>query len=311
MKQLKSDLDCPIDQFLYWSDNTTVLRQIHSRTCRFEVYQANRLGEILEENGPGPGVWRYVLTDQNPADDACTGIDTAILTPNHRWLSGPSFLRDSPDTWPVFPSNVPLELDASSPGVRSVGWVGAITTEPSLVVLVVVDLVLVVVDLVLVLVDRLIARSSFLLSLCRTLAWIFRYARRFVNRWSTDPTQLKVQPAVTGPFLSVSEILTARHHLIRVAQETEFFAEIKDVEEGRPVRRTSRLLKASPFIDHHGLLRVGGRLRLTSPSHTAKKSPGNQADRPSTARRNGSRFGSPDSRKTNRGVLYTRSSKPN
>lgn len=73
MKQLKSDLDCPIDQFLYWSDNTTVLRQIHFRTCRFEVYQANRLGEILEENGPVPSVWRYVPTDQNPADDAFRG----------------------------------------------------------------------------------------------------------------------------------------------------------------------------------------------------------------------------------------------
>ena len=57
VKQVKFDLTADkrlsIDEEFYWSDNTTVLRQIYSRICRFETYQANLPGTILEKEGPG------------------------------------------------------------------------------------------------------------------------------------------------------------------------------------------------------------------------------------------------------------------
>lgn len=119
MKQVKQDLVLPIDGECYWSDNTTVLYQIHSRNGKFEVYQSNRLCEILEENGPDAAVWRYVPTDENPSDDDCRGIDGSTLTAKHRFYTGPPYLSQSVDTWPTFPGNVLLELDASSPSVQS------------------------------------------------------------------------------------------------------------------------------------------------------------------------------------------------
>ena len=255
VKQVKSDLTADgrmtINDQRYWSDNTTVLRQIYSRNCRFETYQANRLGTILEKEGPGSKAWRYVPTTENPADDCCRGIDASTLSTSHRWWTGPDFLRLAPVNWPSFPGNVPLELDASSPGVRSIGWAGAIIESNGI--------------------EQLIERSSSILSLCRTVAWIHRFIQRCRAKKPISAVATTVSPSLTDHLpstnepqdepLSVAEIRSGRLTLILTAQKAVFLEEIRDIQEGRSIRNTSRLLPASPFIDRQGLLRVGGRLQ--------------------------------------------------
>lgn len=51
--------------------------------------------------------WRYVDTNQNPADDLTRGLHLAALTQPHRWSCGPNFLYQQPDEWPLTP--VPSE----------------------------------------------------------------------------------------------------------------------------------------------------------------------------------------------------------
>ena len=96
-----------------------------------------------------------------------TGLDASSLSQTHRWFTGPPYLLQSAETWPYFPGNIPLELDTSSPGVRSIGWAGAIIELSPI--------------------QQLIECSSSILSLCRTIGWI----RRFVNRCrpQKQPTQ--------------------------------------------------------------------------------------------------------------------------
>ena len=44
---ISKEIRFKIDQTIYWSDSTTVLRWIYSPHYRFHVYVGNRIGEIL------------------------------------------------------------------------------------------------------------------------------------------------------------------------------------------------------------------------------------------------------------------------
>ncbi len=55
----------------------------------FYVYVSNRVQRIRRSSNPEQ--WRYVPTDQNPADHATRFVPAAHLQ-NTNWLSGPKFL---------------------------------------------------------------------------------------------------------------------------------------------------------------------------------------------------------------------------
>lgn len=71
---LIKELSVPIHQVTLWSDSTTVLTWICSESCRYKVFVANRITEILEHTTPEQ--WRYVDTGNNPADDITRGERT-------------------------------------------------------------------------------------------------------------------------------------------------------------------------------------------------------------------------------------------
>ena len=47
-----------------------------------------------------PDVWKYVPTDQNPADIASRGCKASKLKEDKKWWEGPDFLKRSSDCWP-------------------------------------------------------------------------------------------------------------------------------------------------------------------------------------------------------------------
>jgi hypothetical protein len=69
--QVRQEHDNVFESTTYWSDSTTVLSWINSRTCRFNNYVGNRIGEILESSAATQ--WKYVPSLVNPADDASRG----------------------------------------------------------------------------------------------------------------------------------------------------------------------------------------------------------------------------------------------
>jgi len=52
------ELDYDIKKVTFYVDSQTVLRWIHSRTCKFEVFVHNRVGKILRNTKRTQ--WRYV-----------------------------------------------------------------------------------------------------------------------------------------------------------------------------------------------------------------------------------------------------------
>lgn len=56
---------------MFWSDSTVVLTWLQSESCRYKVFVANCITEILDLTSPDQ--WRYVETCHNPADDITRG----------------------------------------------------------------------------------------------------------------------------------------------------------------------------------------------------------------------------------------------
>ncbi len=95
---IKKEHDWTFDKVFLWSDSTTVLQWIRSSHKKHPVFVANRLGEILESTSVDQ--WRYVPTDQNPADCGTRGLTVEELNKSH-WISGPRFLLKNEKKWPA------------------------------------------------------------------------------------------------------------------------------------------------------------------------------------------------------------------
>jgi hypothetical protein len=97
---LVNELDDKPDLIKYHTDSTTVLRYISSDQRRFHTFVANRVQAIREISDVNQ--WRYVATQDNPADEASRGVD-AIHLKQSCWLNGPSFLWNTEENWPDQP----------------------------------------------------------------------------------------------------------------------------------------------------------------------------------------------------------------
>lgn len=84
-----------IDQRFFWTDSKDVLFWINSPHRRYRQFVALRVNELLDKTKESE--WRFVPTQDNAADDA-TKIKPST---SPRWLSGPPFLYQDSETWPV------------------------------------------------------------------------------------------------------------------------------------------------------------------------------------------------------------------
>lgn len=209
-----------------WTDSTTVLRWIYSRTCRYHIYVAHRVAEIIDQVGPKR--WRYVPTAENPADDCSRGLNT--LTAEHRHFVGPDFLKKKPEEWPEFPDQHRLEPDHEDPEVRSTGWVGLHT-------------------------QKVANAIDLLMSRCSDATKMERVAGRIL-RWKPPGRPNRGVPL----SLSVDEIRRGHNALVRAVQKECFAEEMRDLKEDRPLKKDSDLRTLTPFLGDDGLLRVGGRI---------------------------------------------------
>jgi hypothetical protein len=204
--QVRQEHDNVFESTTYWSDSTTVLSWINSRTCRFNNYVGNRIGEILESSAATQ--WKYVPSLVNPADDASRGIDPAEFTIQHRWFSDPEFLSTSVD-WPRSPTLPPL--DESDPEIREVTWVGLIQRESDPI-------------------DKLIENKSRILIIINTIGYIFRFLPN--ARIPRDRQSERRMDALT-----CEEIEAARSFLLRRVQRNVYQAEVDDLRAGRQIER--------------------------------------------------------------------------
>ena len=88
--------DYPINEIHGWVDSTTVLFWLRDQG-RWTQFVRNRTRAIQEKDFI---MWRYVPTEQNPADMGSRGVSPLKLGEN--WTEGPGWLSDK-DQWPEQP----------------------------------------------------------------------------------------------------------------------------------------------------------------------------------------------------------------
>lgn len=81
-----------------WSDSMVTLGWLNGSPHRWKTCVANRVSEVqsikVEE-------WRYVKSEDNPADCATRGVMPGELGKHHLWWTGPTWLKEDPTSWEI------------------------------------------------------------------------------------------------------------------------------------------------------------------------------------------------------------------
>ena len=247
-QEVTRSLDVEVDDVIFWSDSTTVLKYVNNETTRYHVFVANRLAAI--HDGSKKQQWRYVPSNDNPADQVTRGgrCDTAT------WSRGPEFLWKTPEHWPQHPDvgEVPVgDPEVKAQKVRSSAVRTAKETS----------------ERELAPVQKLIKHYSTWTRLRRAVAWI-RRVLQFLKKKTHTGEEMRTESEEKAE-LTMEDLKDAERCIVQHVQRTSFRQELEDLEAGRHVRLSSRIVKLSPYLEE-GCLRVGGRLENSALSWAAK-----------------------------------------
>ena len=259
------EIDLKISDVIYYTDSKVVLGYITNESRRFYVYVANRVELIRSMSTPEQ--WRYVETDLNPADLATRGVPSSKLMETS-WLVGPEFLRKPERT---LPTNEMFALVASDPEVRKAVFSASVSTqeeeEPDLGA------------------ERFKKFSS-LKSLQRALANLIVIVREFKHRRDVKAERVNLRSKVrnTRDKLrppTVEEWDQALRVIISSTQREAFSGLLSDTRKepelpreiqgsAKKALKGSQLYHLDLFLDSHGILHVGGRLRRAQMEYNEK-----------------------------------------
>ena len=255
---LNNALDIPIDETCFYSDSQAVLGYLSNTTRRFFVYVSNRVARVLSSSTASQ--WFFVPGENNPADLGTRSLEAHKLNES-TWLKGPDslFFNKNIHSNPVLVS----ERDASSdnrvledssqmkhpcldndPEVRPIAKVYATKHIPSLGI-------------------HRFLRSSSWSGLVKGIASLKRLARSIKIGKNSNDTGVVAAVVMhhTRSLLSPADLQQSEFFIIKEIQHVCYNQEINDLEEGTPVHKSSSLSSLNPFLDEHGILRVGGRLK--------------------------------------------------
>ena len=244
----------------FWTDSKVVLGYIANDSRRFHVYVANRVQQI--RNHSEPSQWKYVRTDENPADEVSRGTTASKLTSTSKWLEGPDFLWKE-DLTERMKLTTEQTLSDNDPEVRKTTPLATNVEEfPHHFEL-----------------ERLKHLSDWNQAR-RAIANCIRFKELLKNRARKEVQEQADQPKDTDTQKcqpTVEDLQQAEREIIKVLQAKFFAKELKvlnslRVNEVTPsrenakkrndaIKHTSQLYRLDPFVDKAGIMRVGGRLR--------------------------------------------------
>lgn len=101
-----------VERRIFWSDSSSVLYWINFSERKYTSFVGIRVGEILENTNVNE--WRWVPSKSNVADDATKWTSPPKITSDHRWYTGPAFLRQDEKQWPKQKIVQPPEVDCEA-----------------------------------------------------------------------------------------------------------------------------------------------------------------------------------------------------
>lgn len=212
-----------------WTYSTVVLTWLTAPQESFKIFVSNRLAKIAELLPICN--WHYIPSVQNPADCVSRGMFPSLAIKYDLYWKGPSFLYSNENAWPLnIMSPIPISALPDFKINVSVLTNTYIYNDCDW-----------------------LSRFSSLLRMQRVLA----YVRRFINR-------ARKRSFVLGP-ITTNELDVSMLFVIRVTQRTYFSDVIRALKfnTNLPSKGIARL---TPFMDDHGIIRVGGRLQNSNRS---------------------------------------------
>jgi len=225
-----------ISQVRAWTDSSVVLSWLTTDQKMYKIFVTNRVAKI---HSLLPDCqWSHVSTTENPADSSSRGLlPDALVACTLHW-KGPPFIYYPEDRWPgplvhtISPHHLP-EVKTTTARVL-------VVREASTV-------------------DDFLHRFSSWSRLQRVLAYSLRFVDRVVLK---RPTNINV--------IMPDELERATRLAVRVTQRKYFFELLKQLSDPNRVVTPPTLAHLAPFLDHSGLIRVGGRLQRSMLTEDAK-----------------------------------------
>ncbi|XP_039546986.1 uncharacterized protein LOC120492801 [Pimephales promelas] len=226
---LKEEMNLADAEAYFWTDSQVVLGYINNEARRFHTFVANRVQRI--HHSTSPQQWRYIPSDENPADYASRGMSVDDLVASS-WFRGPKVLWKRQIAPPV---DVNTQLPIGDPEVKKAQSLNTQTVQNSC------------------LSNRLTRLSSW----SKVIQAVARLLRRVRKDKSSDHS-------------TVAEREDAKSIIIKDLQSQTYAEEIALLRKGKQLSRNNRLYNLDAFVDHDGLLKVGGRLCNSSVPYSIK-----------------------------------------
>ena len=214
---------------------------ISNNSKKFKIFVANRT-QFIRENAD-PKQWFYVPTKENPADDSSRGLKDVHSEKTKRWFEGPGFLWKSESEWPI---QVSADVDGNDPEVKAT---------------LIVNLAAIEFDFL----SRLEAKFSSWLKLRKAVALILQLKQILLMQ-----VRLKQYTTTKAP-VNMEMLQEASNAIIKLVQNKHFKDEVQKIRQKEgSLGKESQLSTLNPFMDKHGIIRVGGRLRRSGLSDECK-----------------------------------------
>ena len=233
-KGVLSELDWKCNSYL-WSDSKIVLGYIHNDAKRFHTFVANRLSQIHDVSDISQ--WNYVRTDKNPADIASRGVNSVDDLCNSMCFSGPQFLYNTNMDLTDHAASK-FQVDPNDPELKKTAVVSKTESQ------------------------------SILSSLEQSIVNIANKSSSWTKTRVNVAAILNVMSNHSfkgSAKISTEQYKTATTEILKTIQKAHFAKELSLVKSGQAIDKSSSLWRLDCYIDHDGILRVGGRMKL-SPS---------------------------------------------
>jgi len=223
----------------FWTDSSGVLWWIRGHSRHFKPFVANRIGEIQAETSPER--WRYVPTNDNPADYLTRGTTLDELSQLRSWWEGPAFLFKDEAYWPQLD-----KIDAQDKVVEELkkGCVLASVSLPLESFTAVMST----------------CKESWRLNPNRYSCWReLTRVRAWVLRFINNCRQV-CKDNLTRGELRAEEVSDAENDVIKEMQMETYKEEYTALVNKRELSLHSKLLGLYPRLDGDGIIRSNGRL---------------------------------------------------
>ncbi|XP_055613513.1 uncharacterized protein LOC129759956 [Uranotaenia lowii] len=227
-------LDLKSTPIYYWTDSMVVIYWLRAPSQTWKTFVANRVADIhiLTKNAS----WQHVPGVNNPADVVSRGLTVHQLLNCKLWTDGPDWLGRGDENWPKL--EIPRTTNIDGDTERKTTTLLIQNPPPP---------------------HPLFTRSFSYNRLLRTTAYCLRVSRK-ARKELIESTLI----------LTPTELESARDCLVKLVQTECYHTELSFLRKGKPVPKKSALRLLNPFVDASGIIRVGGRLKLSLETFSTK-----------------------------------------